>query len=161
MTLRYLMAVSLLSFFIAGSSSAFTLITEEEFLQEGVPDQTPAIQIIEKSLALEPDAPLIKLMKPNISSVVSNPFDVELLFSPVGEAKIVIESLKIVYEGKKFGMRVSKDVTKKILKHAKVVDTGIFAPEVKIHKGKHVIIVEIRDSKDRISREKFSFTIGS
>jgi hypothetical protein len=161
MKLRFLikgMALSLLGLSVAmsitaGSTAtvkAFLLITPEEAARER--SKGPPVRF--RGLAKgDVGGPGIVLVQPGSTVSVESPLDIELKFILKPPAKIVRNSLRVLYGF--FGL----DVTDRLTKHAALTPAGIVAKNASLPPGSHSITIEISDDRGRKSRREFNFDI--
>jgi len=149
----HFLSVAFLSLAVFSSADGFTLISEAEkkAYSEAV-ENGDFLELEEKSLDLDDTAPKIELLRPDIDDGdLRSPLVFELRFEAYGDAAIDLETLKITYGW--------KNITKRIIKDAEVSETGILARDADIPPGRYSIQVQIRDSKKRLSKRKFKFTV--
>lgn len=136
------------------SDTGFELVSEAEFAQALEAGENPAHDLLAKSA---PGGPAIRVVSPQVSEgELASPVDIEVKFESVSGAPIDMSSLKIFYL-----MFIKKDVTDRILEHAEVGPDSIKALGAKLPSGKHKFLVEIQDSAERKSSEKFIVKVGT
>ena len=138
----------------ATSAYAFDLVTVEEHNEAVESGENPADDLIAKSISGGPE---IVIVSPHeTSEKLASPVDIEVRFQSSDGASIDMDSLKIYYL-----MFIKKDVTKRILENAEVGVDSIKAPGAELPSGRHKFLVEISDSAQRKSSEKFVVEVGN
>ena len=147
----------LLAAFFAASAQAFELVTAQDVAQETTYKiQNPSSpRIRTRALAtLNPEAPLIEVVQPQILSGVRPPFPVELRFVARSGAQIDPATLKVRY-----GM-LGIDLTDRIRKGATVTSDGLRADKVEIPTGDHRLTVRIADSGGQVGEKEIRIKVG-
>ena len=147
----------LLAAFFAPSAQAFEWVTAQDVAQESAyqsqnrPTQRSRTRAI---VPLNPDAPLIEVLQPQVMSGVRTPFPVELRFIARPGSKIDPATLKVRY-----GM-LGIDLTDRIRKGASVTPDGLRADKVEIPTGDHRLTVFIADSGGHIGEREIRIKVG-
>jgi hypothetical protein len=118
-------------------AGAFELLTAQEIAavsQSGYVERQTA----------DPQGPRIEVKAPSVSKPVNTPFNIEIMFSPQGDAKINPDTLRI-----KYGWF---DVTERVIKsgQAHISPNGIKVQKAEIEKGNYDFTISIQDSKERV-----------
>lgn len=92
-------------------------------------------------------------MHPGSPGRVRSPLDIELKFILKPPAKIVHDSLPVLYGF--FGL----DFTDRLTKHADLTPAGIVAKDASLPAGSHCTSIEISNYHSRKSRREFNFEI--
>lgn len=148
--LMAILVIALLSFSSSAYSGPFTLITPAEAEREH------ALDLVEKRVKRKPTkgAPVIKLVSPVINDgPVSAPVDIELAFEVSEKSEIDRDSIRVYYGALRL------DVTDRILGEAEFTENGLLAKDADVPKGRHKLLVVVRDSMDRESRKVFKFKV--
>ena len=103
---------------------------------------------------INPEAPLIEVVQPQILSGVRPPFPVELRFIARPGAQIEPGTLKVRY-----GM-LGIDLTDRIRKGATVTPDGLKADKVEIPAGDHRLTVRIADSGGHVGEKEIRIKVG-
>jgi len=147
-------AMSVITAAAATSTYAFDLVTLEEHSEAVEAGDNPVHDLIAKSI---PGGPQIRIVSPEVTSdKLSSPVDIEVQFQSSEGVNIDMDSLKIYYL-----MFIKKDVTERILENAEVGADSIKASGANLPSGKHKFLVEISDSENRKSSEKFIVEVDS
>jgi len=99
------------------------------------------------------DAPLIELSAPKLSAPVSSPTPIELKFQPTHPSSVKPETFKFLYGS------FELDITKRILNVAKVTEVGVYVQEASLPKGKHELLIVIKDTSGRRGNKTIEFEI--
>lgn len=94
--------------------------------------------------------PQIDILKPEPTAdlKVAAPFAIQVQFRGQADAAIVPESFKVLYGALKL------DITSRITKYVKVTAEGFTMDDARIPPGKHRLVLQIQDSKQRtVERE--------
>lgn len=95
-------------------------------------------------------APQIEVLKPEPSAdlKVKAPFGIKVQFRGLNDAEIVPDTFKVLYGAFKI------DITNRITKFVKVTATGFDLDNAKIPEGKHRLILQVQDSKQRMAERE-------
>jgi hypothetical protein len=118
---------------VALESKTWTLLTEDEFGRE---NSRPHV---EQPILAEATGPTILVERPDENKKVKSPVSVQISFRPHADAKIDKASLKVTYGF--FGF----DITKRIVEHAVLTESGLTADNAEIPPGKHSVTIEISE----------------
>lgn len=140
-------------FLMAISSAAIAepelLVTAEEMrASNAAPDRISPKSIIEM------DAPTIEILFPKLPGNVASPTSINLKFTAVAPSKVKPETFKALYG------TLQIDITKKLLKLAKVTDTGIQVNDAALPNGRHKILLMVEDSAGRAGGKKIEFEVN-
>ena len=125
------------------------LVTPEEMKAS---NEAPA-QAIAKLPAVT-DAPVIEVLTPKLSGGVSSPTPIELKFQAISPSKIKPESFKALYGS------LQIDITKKLLKVAKLSESGLQVQAAELPKGRHQLLLIVEDSDGRTGRRSIEFEVN-
>lgn len=103
---------------------------------------------------VDPDAPLIEVIRPNPLNNLKQPFPVELRFIARSGAPIDPKTLKVSY-----GF-MGLDLTERIRKSATVTPEGLRAENVEIPKGDHRLTVKVADAKGLVGERDIRIRVG-
>ena len=107
--------------------------------------------------ALRPRAlmPSIDIIKPDAAadSKVKAPFAINVVFRPLPDAPIDPSSFKVLYGALKL------DITGRITKFVKIAPTGFLLDNAQIPVGKHRLILQVQDDKQRIAERELRFQV--
>jgi len=147
MKIRYM----LLFFFgiiLSSKSIAFQLVTEDEYATEiALADATPRLF----GKRPDPDGPKIRVELPK-NRQVNSPFDIKVIFEPKDGATIDTDSLAIFYGN--WG-----NVTKRVLKEARVSEQGIDAKGAEAPRGNHTFRIQVDDSNGRTGEARITVRV--
>lgn len=140
-------------FLMAISSAAIAesklLVTSEEMrASNAAPDR------ISPKSTIEMDAPTIEILFPKLPGNVASPTSINLKFTAVAPSKVKPETFKALYG------TLQIDITKKLLKLAKVTDTGIQVHDAALPNGRHKILLTVEDSAGRAGGKKIEFEVN-
>lgn len=105
-----------------------------------------------KSIAPK-DAPLIELSAPKLSAPISSPTPIELKFQPTPPSAVKPETFKVLYGA------LELDITNRILKLAKVTESGVLVQEANLPKGKHKLLMVVEDTSGRKGNKSIEFEV--
>ena len=133
-----------------GHAGAFQLVTEAEARQS---QAAPPLASTE-SRPTDPQAPEIALVDPqDTGKPLRNPFKLEVLFKSRSAATLDFSSFRAYYGAFKI------DVTDRLLKEAVRTPTGIRLANVSVPSGSHRILLQIRDSMNRVAEKELYFRV--
>jgi hypothetical protein len=132
------------------AQDTYTLISEEEFSAEL---KAPEDQFFERA-HLDPEGPVIGLIRPGEGSKFKAPIDIELKFEAADGAEIDLGTLKITYGS------LGIDVTERVTEHATITETGLVSENAELPAGRHKLTVTISDTAGRVGRKRFKFEIA-
>ena len=142
---------------VATSAQAFEWVTAQDVAQESAyqSENPPAQRVRSRAITpMNPDAPLIEVVQPQILSGVRPPFPVELRFVARPGSQIDPATLKVRY-----GM-LGIDLTDRIRKGATVTPDGLRADKVEIPTGDHRLTVRIADSGGQVGEKEIRIKVG-
>jgi hypothetical protein len=95
-------------------------------------------------------APVIRVLAPEPAGdlKVKAPFPIKVLFEPLGDAAIVPSTFKLLY-----GF-VKLDITSRISQFVQITSTGFALDNAKIPKGKHKLVLQVEDEKQRVAERE-------
>lgn len=133
-----------------GHAQALQLVTEAEARQS---QASPPLASTESRPA-DPQAPEIALVDPqDTGKPLHNPFKMEVLFKSRSAATLDFSSFRAYYGAFKL------DVTDRLLKEAVRTPTGIRLANVSVPSGAHRILLQIRDSMNRVAEKELYFRV--
>jgi len=139
----------LMAFSSAAIAESELLVTPEEMhASNASPDR------ISPKSTIEMDAPTIEILFPKLPGNVASPTTINLKFTAVAPNRIKPETFKALYG------TLQIDITKKLLKLAKVTDTGIQVHEAALPNGRHKILLTVEDSVGREGGKKIEFEVN-
>ena len=141
----------------AASAQAFEWVTTQEVEQETAYQSRnqPAQRSLSRAITpINPDAPLIEVVQPQVLNSVRPPFPVELRFIARPGSQIDPGSLKVRY-----GM-LGIDLTERIRKGATITADGLKADRVEIPTGDHRLTVRIADSGGHVGEKEIRIKVG-
>ena len=94
--------------------------------------------------------PQIDILKPDPAGdlKVKAPFAISVLFKAQSDAAIDPSTFKVMYGAMKF------DITSRITKFVKVTPTGFSFDKAQIPVGKHRLILQVQDEKQRVAERE-------
>lgn len=127
----------LLGLTVHEQAGAFELLTAQEIAavsQSGYVERQAA----------DPQGPRIEVKAPSVSKPVNTPFNIEIMFSPQGDAEINPDTLRI-----KYGWI---DVTDRVINSGKaeISPRGIKVQKAEIKEGDYDFTISIQDTKERV-----------
>jgi hypothetical protein len=138
----------------AANRSGFELLTDQEYQSEvALRSAAPGAALIPK--AADFDAPIITVLKPDRTTPVQPPFDIDVRFKAAEGASVNLASLKVMYGFLRL------DVTKRILMApgVQVSEAGLTASGAQMPSGSHKVVIELADNFGRKRRQLFEFTV--
>jgi hypothetical protein len=90
------------------------------------------------------DAPVITVKQPDISHAVRNPMTIDIQFRAAPGSTINPSTFQA-----KYGW-LGIDITSRLLEHATRTPNGLFAADVNVPTGNHLISVSIADNRGRV-----------
>jgi hypothetical protein len=155
---RFFLSALSIPLFSSGSvaleGETWSLVTVDEFEREN--SQPPINQPIPAEV---PNGPTIVVEQPDEAKAIKSPVSVQIAFRPHADAKIDKASLKVMYGF--FGI----DITKRIIEHAVLTETGLTAQNAQIPAGQHKVTIEISEIlisdnvTRRVGRRAINFTV--
>ena len=124
------------------------LVTEDEFKASAAAPELPTPRRV-----LQPGAPRIELLSPDINKPVAAPTNIELRFVGSSPAEPRPESFKAMYGA----FRI--DITQRLLKVAKVTKDGISVSGADLPAGKHQLTLTLTDTMGRQTQQVLSFVV--
>ena len=99
--------------------------------------------------------PSIEILKPESSpgTKVKAPFGIAVQFKSQPDAAIVPSTFKVLYGGLKF------DITSRITKYVTVSEDGFSLDNAQIPVGKHRLILQVEDAKQRLAERELKFEV--
>ena len=99
--------------------------------------------------------PQIDILKPDPTGdlKVKAPFAISVLFKGQSDAAIDPNTFKVMYGAMKF------DITSRITKFVKVTPTGFSFDKAQIPAGKHRLILQVQDEKQRVAERELRIEV--
>lgn len=154
-------AVALTTVATCRAGEALHLVTPEEYTRERYsatdpsaggaevpPDFFPKI-VIPKSEG----APVISVIRPDYSVPLLSPFPIQLVFEAGAGATIRPETFRIRYG------RLRIDITERVLRHTKVVQSGLRVDEATVPSGQHLLRMSVDDDRGRTGETLLEFVV--
>ena len=130
---------------------SFALLSDEQVIAY----QTTPVQQV-RSLALDQaDGPQIRVSAPE-GFALTSPVDFDIQVEPRDGVAVDMTSIRIDY---RLGP-AWVNVTGKILKHASVTGSRLYASGADLPKGKHALRISIKDAQQRTTRATVSFSVA-
>ena len=130
-------------------AAGWTLISKEEFDRDSTAPRSrggfPA--------PAEPGAPSIEIEEPNQTRPIPTPVTIRLLFRAQPGAIIDPTSFRATYGW------LGIDITRRIMEHAKINASGLFANNADVPAGHHKVTLQIADNMHRVGTFTFEFTV--
>jgi len=126
-------------------ANTLQIVNEAEMLEFGGPQGFDAPRPL-RSRNMQPSIELINPI-PSAAGKVNVPFPIEVKFSTPSDSQIRPETLRILY-----GM-LKLDITDRIRKLTQVTHTGFHLANADIPKGKHRLMIQITDDKNRTAEK--------
>jgi hypothetical protein len=131
-------------------ASGWTLISEEEVERDSAAPRFRGVF----STDTQPGAPLIEVDQPDETNSVRVPVTIRLRFRPQNGAIIDVTSFRATYGW------LAIDITQRILEHAQVNASGLFASNADVPSGHHKVTLQIADNMHRVGSRIFEFTVA-
>jgi hypothetical protein len=96
------------------------------------------------------------VQEPDQNQPITSPVTIRVSFQPQDNAGIDLTTFRVTYYGL-FGIPI--DITSRILEHAELSDSGIYAKDAELPSGHHRVTVEIADGMGRVGAQPFEFTV--
>jgi hypothetical protein len=137
----------------AAPRGGFDLLSEQEYRSELKARALPGAALIPRAADL--NAPSITVVRPDSSSPIQPPVDIEVRFQPAAGATVNVGSLKILYGFLKL------DITQRILQApgVQVSASGLTAKCARLPSGSHKLLIEVSDNLGRAGRQLLEFTV--
>ena len=156
-----LMAAAL--FFVSSRISAadvFTLITPEDVAVErrfeALPNGQPGAHTrsLDNPAAISAAPPQIQVIAPQPSNpTLASPLRIELKFSTSPDARILPDTLRVLYGLLKI------DITLKLRLYAQITARGLVAEKAAVPAGNHRLFLQISDTAGRTTVSQWRFTV--
>lgn len=100
-------------------------------------------------------APGIEIIKPEITGVAKlrSPLQISVGFKPLADAPMDLGSFKVLYGALRL------DITGRLSKYLNLTPTGFTLENAQIPAGKHRLLVQIQDAKQRLAESDLRFEI--
>jgi hypothetical protein len=144
---RGITILALLAIVTPAFADDWTLLAGEDFARERDAPQ------ISMSFAQAPDGPLIEVVHPELSKIITTPITIELRWQPKEQSSIDMSSFRATYGW------MGLDITSKIREHAQITQDGLLATGAKLPAGTHRVTVQIADNLRRVGLRTFEFTV--
>lgn len=133
-------------------AAASALITRKEFERDSAaPHEAPHLE--ESLAATQPDAPIIEVEQPDETKPITPPVTIRIRFRSHEGATIDLTSFRVTYGW------LGVDITKQIIKHARVSASGLLAKNADIPAGHHRVTLQVADNMHRVGIRTFEFTV--
>lgn len=131
----------------------FDLLSQQEYQSELTARAKPGAALVLRSADL--NAPSITVVKPDRTSPIQPPVDIDVRFKAAEGASVNVSSLKI-----KYGF-LGLDITQRILQApgVQVSADGLRASGARLPSGSHKLLIEIADNYGRTGRQPLEFTV--
>lgn len=135
---------------LLADAAAVQLVTADEAQRsQSAPPLTSAA-----ASPADPQAPEIAILDPRgIDRPIRSPFSMEVEFRPRAGAALDFSSLRVFYGTFKL------DITDRLLQEAVRTPAGIRLMNAAVPPGRHRILVQIRDTQNRIAEKELSFRV--
>jgi hypothetical protein len=131
-------------------AAGWTLITEEEFKRDGAAPRFRGGVIV----PTEPSgAPIIEVDQPDQTNAIRVPVNIRIRFRPQGGAVIDLATFRATYGW------LGIDITSRIIEHAQINASGLFANNAEMPAGHHKVTLQIADNVRRVGSRVFEFTV--
>jgi len=137
----------------AAQPAHFELLSAREYGDELAARAVPGAHFVLR--AADFNAPTIMVVKPNHSTPIQPPVDIDVRFAAAQGATVNISTLKILYGFLKL------DVTQRIVQApgVQLSAEGLKANGAQLPRGSHKLLIEIADNLGRIGRQPVEFTV--
>jgi hypothetical protein len=125
------------------------LVTKDEFER----DIAGAAQIGATQPLIQPGAPTITVEEPDAEKLIKSPVTIRLSFRPTNGAVIDVKTLRVTY-----GF-LGIDITSRIVEHATLSASGLFADNAQLPAGHHRVTIRIADNVGHVGVRTFEFTV--
>lgn len=125
------------------------LVTQAEFQAS-----KHAPEPFEAKLAIDPQAPRVEVIAPDIAQDVPIPSAIEVRFKPMAGSSIRPDSFRVQYGALKI------DITKRLTSAATVSESGISVKQAALPRGRHTLYISIEDSAGRQGAQKIEFQVN-
>jgi hypothetical protein len=130
-------------------AAAWTLISKEEFERDSAAPHFRG----ESFATTQPGAPIIEVEQPDETKPLKPPVTIRLRFHPQAGAVIDLTSFRATYGW------LAIDITNRIIEHAQVNASGVFANDADIPAGHHKVTLQVADNMHRVGNRTFEFTV--
>jgi hypothetical protein len=100
-----------------------------------------------------PGAPVIEVDQPDQTNAIRVPVNIRIRFRPQGGAVIDLASFRATYGW------LGIDITSRIIEHAQINASGLFANNAEMPTGHHKVTLQIADNMRRVGSRVFEFTV--
>lgn len=155
--MRSIVMMALAAMFAAAIALAagrgFDLLSQQEYQSELTARAKPGAALVTRSADL--NAPSITVVKPDRTSPIQPPVDIDVRFKAAEGATVNVSSLKI-----KYGF-LGLDITQRILQApgVQVSADGLRASGARLPSGSHKLLIEVADNYGRTGRQPLEFTV--
>lgn len=136
-------------------TTSWALITQEDALRAEATPRPPGVSASAALPPPQPGAPMIEVIRPDVTQPVTTPVTVQLRFVPQVNSTINVNSFQASATRGWFTI----DVTDRILQHAKISESGLIAENAEIPTGNYTVTFKIPDNVPRLGIRTFQFTI--
>ncbi len=134
----------------------FELVTAAEAQQSAKAEAAnPENGMRTRSLPIpKPGQPAIRVVAPSVAAV-NAPVRIEAAFKPAPGTRIVPSTFRVLYGLMKI------DLTDRVLKHAKVTETGVVVDQAKVPEGQHRLILQVADDQGNTAEQELRLRVGA
>ena len=143
----------LFGFAAAALAAGVRLVTDEEVSREA--SYAAAVDdAFEPRAVPAPGAPVIEVRSPTALAGLKAPFPINVAFKTSDGAEALPGTFKVFYG------RLRLDITDRVLQKVHVGREGVVIDEADIPAGSHRLLLQVRDSRDRIGEMVLTFTVA-
>lgn len=135
------------------ANPGFDLLSQQEYQSELSARARPGAAFVTRAADL--NAPSITVVRPDRSSPIQPPVDIDLRFTAAEGAAVNVQTLKVRY-----GF-LGLDITQRILTApgVQVSPGGLRASGARLPSGSHKLVIEVADNYGRTGRQPLEFTV--
>jgi hypothetical protein len=147
-----LIFVLLNTFVSAAFADGIRLVTDDELAREREYASRIDTQFVARSVSV-PGAPVIEVRNPKLDDTLRTPFQIRISFKAREGAEVVPSTFKVFYGYLKL------DITDRVVQKVTVAKEGLIVEEANIPAGSHKLLLQVRDSMDRVGEMTLSFKV--
>lgn len=129
------------------------LVTDEEAAREASYASTVDERFVPRAVSV-PGAPVIQVLAPSSLEGLKTPFPIRVEFKALDGAEVLPASFKVYY-----GL-LKLDITDRVVQKVQVEKSGVAIEEAEIPTGSHKLLLQIKDSKERVGETALSFKVA-
>jgi hypothetical protein len=152
--MRVMLAAIAIAFTVPRAAVAWTLLTDEELARDRAASHADRSPAGAAAPLVERGAPVIEIEQPDETKPVRSPVTIRLRFLPQEKSMIDLASFKATYDG-----WIAIDITNRIVEHANLSESGLFADNADIPSGHYKVTLQIADTLHRVGTRTFEFTV--